>query len=80
MSTYVQLALYPDPDEHFAYVACAVQDPPWMPMLYRVVCPADGCHTFDSRLFNTFGFAWDHALAHRRELLEDWLQPSIPRD
>jgi hypothetical protein len=80
VTTYVQLALYPDPDEHFAYVAYVAPELEWESGAYKVVCPADGCDLLSSRVFLTFSQAWDVALSHRRELLDEWLQPSIPGD
>jgi hypothetical protein len=80
VTTYVQLALYPDPDEHFAYVAVSVDELRGLPPAYRVVCPADGCDLDKGRLFGVFAEAWELALSHRRELLDEWLQASIPSD
>jgi hypothetical protein len=80
VTTYVQLALYPDPDEHFAYVRVVVDEIRDAPVGYRVVCPADGCDLDKGRIFSRFELAWDVARAHRVELLEEWLQPGIPRD
>lgn len=80
MISYVQLALYPDPDEHFAYVRYVTPELYWDSPAYKVVCPADDCRVFESRLFSTFEQAYAGALEHRRELLDEWLQPSIPED
>lgn len=77
MTVYVQLALYPDPDEHFAYVSYVEPELSWQSGLYAIHCPADGCRYKADTLYPVFSQAWDAALAHRRELLDDWLQPGI---
>lgn len=78
MTTYVQLALYPEPDEHFAYVKWVELEWPLQGAAYQVVCPADGCHLSGPLVYETFEQAWRVARQHRVALLEDWLQPGIP--
>jgi hypothetical protein len=80
VTTYVQLALYPDPDEHFAYVRVVLDEIRDQPVGYKVICPAADCSLDNGRIFSEFEQAWHGALAHRREFLDEWLQPGIPRD
>lgn len=73
MPEYVQLSLYPDPDEHFAYVA--VDELPWPQegICYFVRCPAADCVRSEGHRYETFQAAYDIALAHRRAWLPEWL-------
>lgn len=75
-----QLSLFPDPDEHFAYVAMANLEWPDEAIGYCVRCPADGCVFMRWTVFASFDVAYSHALSHRRRMLEQFYVEDLPSE
>lgn len=79
MDLAAQLPLYPDPDEHQAYVAAVDLPFPLDGYGFRIVCPAAECQFMRWGYFAEFHQAWRHALAHRRTMLRDWYEQPTPQ-